>query len=96
MKSETQNGWMLVDILEKVEHDTFTMVRGELQDGSKFDLKVRTHLVDVIESEKGNRGWLSVEYQGQKERQASVVLPAPAQEYGHKVTIDIGRFKLAT
>ena len=91
-KAEAQNGLMLVDIIE-VDLKGWTIVEGELFDETKFQLKVRNHFLQPIESEKLNRGWLSVEFHGQREMQASISLPEPAPDFGHNVTINMSRFK---
>ena len=87
------HGWLLVDILE--EKDGLLKIESELIDGSKFTIAVRKYLVTEISSANPQkRGWLAVDFFGQRDNQVSITLPQPILNHGHKVVVDVSRINL--
>lgn len=76
---------LLVKISEDLDKEL--LVSSQLYDGTPFQIKVPKYLVEVTNQEK-NQAWIAVSVHGlQDGGKASVTLPAPILNAGHKVLI---------
>jgi hypothetical protein len=62
-------------------------VQSQLSDGASFDLWVRKHDIEAIEGSTPEECWLNCTYSGDHNKIASITLPAPALNVGHKVSV---------
>lgn len=83
--------FLLVDILE-VKSKT-TKVRTVLHDDTEVIFEVSSHDLSPIEASKPSRGWLNVQFSGENNRRASITLPAPVLDMGHRITVSTSRIK---
>lgn len=86
----------LVDILE--DNGNKLRVRGFLQDESPFELWVDKY--DIKKMQKSEdpkkhpfRGWLTVDYFGESNRIASIQLPKPTMNLGHRVSVSTSHLR---
>jgi hypothetical protein len=81
----------LCEIKEKTR--TGYTLKGELQDETVFEVEVPKHLVTPIENTNPQRAWLQVEYSGEANMVASITLPKPVLDFGHKISVSTSRIK---
>lgn len=90
MDTLNPKAWLLVKILETLDENQ--IVEGELCDGSVFRIKVNKWLVSPLK-DKPDHGWIEVDFVGEDNKRASVSLPAPILDKGHKVTVPSEKIK---
>jgi hypothetical protein len=62
-------------------------LRSDLQDGTEFEITVRSHLIEIIPKAKPPACWLLVEYSGEQNEIATITLPEPILEKGRRITV---------
>ena len=76
---------LLCQIVERVKEGY--KLKSQLQDESEFEVVVPPHYVTPIENTNPQRAWLEVECSGESNRVASITLPKPILDLGHKITV---------
>jgi hypothetical protein len=81
---------LLVEILETKGRKS--KVRTLLEDDTEVIFEAPTYEIMPI---KGNppRGWLNVVFSGENNKRASVTLPTPILNMGHRITVSTSRIK---
>jgi hypothetical protein len=82
---------LLCEVIEQKKGDC--TIRSWLQDDTEFIFTVPKHFVTLIENTDPQRAWLQVEYAGESNRTASVTLPKPILNMGHKVSVPTNKVK---
>ena len=63
-------------------------LKSDLQDGTEFEIIVpHQHLVRKIENSKPPACWLLVEFSGEQNEVATITLPVPITDKGHRITV---------
>jgi hypothetical protein len=63
-------------------------LRSDLQDGTEFEVVVNSqHLVEKIANSKPPACWLLVQFSGEQNEVATITLPAPIIDKGHRITV---------
>ena len=86
-----ERAWLLCDVPER--NQSHVDVTSEMFDGTEFRLTVRRHLVRFLEADEQNpkRGYLEIQYSGEEDRRATITLPVPILDMGHKITVSTDR-----
>jgi len=82
---------LLCQIVERTKNGF--KLKSQLQDDTEFDVVVPRHFVTPIENTDPQRAWLEVECSGESNRVASITLPKPILEIGHKITVQTKNIK---
>jgi len=81
-----ENAYLLCEI--KDESDKDFLVKSWLHDDSEFEIGVPKHKVKLIENSNPKKAWVTVLFSGEDTAmRASITLPSPSLQYGHKVTV---------
>jgi len=63
-------------------------LKSDLQDGTEFEIVVSSgHLVQKIGNSKPPACWLLVEFSGEQNEIATITLPVPIVDKGHRITV---------
>lgn len=82
-----ERAWLLCDVPGRTA--SHVDVECEMFDGTEFRLTVERHLVRFLEADEQNpkRGYLEIKYSGEEDRRASITLPVPILDIGHRITV---------
>lgn len=89
MDKLSNKSWLLIEVVSSDDVDS--IVKGELYDGTEFKIRVPNWAIEPIENKnppQGSQGWLTVDYHGETNGRASITLPAPILEMGHRISVD--------
>ena len=84
-----ERAFLLCNVIDR--KDDNVKLKSELQDDSEFELIVSQHSIQMLDD--GFRCWLEVEYSGEYEGIATITLPKPIIDKGHRVTVRTNRIK---
>jgi hypothetical protein len=84
-----ERAFLLCEVVDRRGNEV--KIKSRLHDDSEFEIAVPRH--DITMLDNGRECWVEVEYSGERERIATITLPKPIIDKGHRITVKTDRIK---